>query len=76
MIRPKTVLAHWAESSVSAIVEVQHACPRMGRIIRTCNVCWRATRAESTVLHVGRYLRLAYYIYFWYYFCIIIREMF
>ena len=40
-------------SSVSAIVEVWHACARMGRFIRTCNVCWRATWAYSSVLMFG-----------------------
>ena len=33
MFRPKTVSAHMAETSVSAIVEVRHGCARMGRFI-------------------------------------------
>ena len=53
MIRPKTVSAHLAESSVSAIVEVRHACACMGRFIHTCNVCQRNTWAQSSVLLLG-----------------------
>ena len=53
MIRPKTVSAHWAKSSISAIVEVRHACAHMGRFIHTCNMCRRATWAESSVLMLG-----------------------
>ena len=60
MFRSKTVSAHSAETSVSTIVFVRHVCSRMGRFIRTCNVCRRATWAESSVLGDIFDLRIIY----------------